>query len=654
MHDAMRAKRTIYGCCLAASLITFLFSPIFAHAQDTKWHKIGRLWEQMEESGTGARGQWPAGRGYQDNLVDIGHWIAVRNLVDADGNTHPYYVAEGGTYFSDDSEFNIPLYIRKYSRNGLPEVTVDGESVGEEFFEADDNFVDPDLLAPEMIESKWRTGAGVTVTRRSYAWAQKDAQDYILLDYTLVNTGEMKQSDGVGQEQTLEDVYFVFAAEPRPGRAGEQAYPFSNSSEIDDWAEFYGADEGDSLKVLYSFDGKSTRGGEMFDPRPTDGYILAPQFVGFGVVHVDRAPGDSRHWDDQPNSVRWRGYGDNKSHASGSTVGEMYEWISSGVIQRKSQDPDPTTYPGKHTKMSFGPYTMAPGDSVRIVLVESVGGITHQEAAQIGRQWREGELDSEAMYELVSHRGEEELFGAVSHAKWTFDQGYRIPEGPPSPDVTVTSGPGQVTVDWSDVSSAGDPVTGAHDFAGYRVYRSEGSADSTYHVVAEFGGASGSPVAHQYVDEDVRRGVAYYYYVTAFDDGSQNFASPGESLESSHYLNRTRALAAHPVREADSNVDNIRVIPNPYNVNSVDLYAGERDKVLFVNLPPVGTIRIFTISGDLVRTIEHTSGSGDEPWDLVTSTNQIVRSGVYVYHVEGQDEAGQSIGSKTGKLVIVR
>jgi hypothetical protein len=119
------------------------------------------------------------------------------------------------------------------------------------------------------------------------------------------------------------------------------------------------------------------------------------------------------------------------------------------------------------------------------------------------------------------------------------------------------------------------------------------------------------------------------------------------------FENRT-TVAAHPVRVPEPNAKSVRVIPNPYNYNSVNLYQGERDKVLFVNLPPIATIRIYTLSGDLVRTIEHTDLSGDEPWDLVTSYNQLVRSGLYVYHVEGKDETGNSVGDYVGKIVIVR
>ncbi|MCB7130008.1 MAG: hypothetical protein J3T61_10780, partial [Candidatus Brocadiales bacterium] len=69
---------------------------------------------------------------------------------------------------------------------------------------------------------------------------------------------------------------------------------------------------------------------------------------------------------------------------------------------------------------------------------------------------------------------------------------------------------------------------------------------------------------------------------------------------------------------------------------------------------PIGTIRIFTLSGDLIKTIEHTNLTGDEPWDLITESNQVIRSGLYIFHVEGEDESGNSLGSALGKFSIVR
>ena len=62
-------------------------------------------------------------------------------------------------------------------------------------------------------------------------------------------------------------------------------------------------------------------------------------------------------------------------------------------------------------------------------------------------------------------------------------------------------------------------------------------------------------------------------------------------------------------------------------------------------------LRIYTISGELVRVINHRSdmnyGSGS--WDLLTEDNLTAAYGIYVYHVEAD-----GVGEKVGKLAIIK
>ncbi|MBZ0183065.1 MAG: T9SS type A sorting domain-containing protein [Melioribacteraceae bacterium] len=68
----------------------------------------------------------------------------------------------------------------------------------------------------------------------------------------------------------------------------------------------------------------------------------------------------------------------------------------------------------------------------------------------------------------------------------------------------------------------------------------------------------------------------------------------------------------------------------------------------FTNLPSECTIKIYTIDGDLVKTIEHTSGTGTAFWDIRSEYNQLIATGVYFYHVSSK------YGEKIGKFAIVR
>jgi hypothetical protein len=160
-------------------------------------------------------------------------------------------------------------------------------------------------------------------------------------------------------------------------------------------------------------------------------------------------------------------------------------------------------------------------------------------------------------------------------------------------------------------------------------------------------------VATAYHDTTVQRGFGYYYYVTAYDDGSENWIFPGQSLESGKNYNVT-LKASHPVLGPErEDVKNVRVVPNPYDSRSWPInYPGEPDKVLFMNLPAQATIKIYTATGDLVKTIEHTDGTGDEPWNLVTDSNQYLVTGIYLCVVEGKGE--ELSGAAIEKFVVIR
>ncbi len=61
--------------------------------------------------------------------------------------------------------------------------------------------------------------------------------------------------------------------------------------------------------------------------------------------------------------------------------------------------------------------------------------------------------------------------------------------------------------------------------------------------------------------------------------------------------------------------DVIRVVPNPYNISSTEnvlRYPSEPNQIGFLDIPPICTIKIYTELGQLIKTIQHTNGSGDE------------------------------------------
>jgi hypothetical protein len=217
---------------------------------------------------------------------------------------------------------------------------------------------------------------------------------------------------------------------------------------------------------------------------------------------------------------------------------------------------------------------------------------------------------------------------------------------------------GNIKIEWSGSSErALDPDTKKMDFAGYRLYRAAISPDNKWDMIYEMGGNSGNPIVHSYIDSNVVTGFNYYYAITAFDDGTGNYLNPGKSLESSRLTSTAyvgASSAVEPQNSAEGFKSNLRVVPNPYNIRSLN-YGDpnnpsdiQNNKLLFVGLPKRCTIRIFTVSGDLVKTIYHDSGLGSEEWNQVTDSNQFIVSGLYIAHVESD------LGNEIIKFVVIR
>jgi len=108
---------------------------------------------------------------------------------------------------------------------------------------------------------------------------------------------------------------------------------------------------------------------------------------------------------------------------------------------------------------------------------------------------------------------------------------------------------------------------------------------------------------------------------------------------------------------AKTDLDLIRVVPNPYvaaaeweQKNPFTSGRGPRS-IHFTHLPQRCTIRIFTVSGELVRTMMHEStiDDGTEEWNLLTRDNLAVSYGVYIYHIDAAE-----LGEKVGKFAIIK
>lgn len=154
-----------------------------------------------------------------------------------------------------------------------------------------------------------------------------------------------------------------------------------------------------------------------------------------------------------------------------------------------------------------------------------------------------------------------ELRSTVSTVQQIYNANYQFAVPPPMPTVTAEAGDGFVRLSWDDVAERGvDPVSGAFDFEGYKIYR---STDPEFRDPEEIttgrGGDIGlrkpliqfdltdgirgysqkavegvqywlgdeTGITHTWTDNTVTNGQDYYYGIVAYDFGVD---SPYDSL----------------------------------------------------------------------------------------------------------------------------
>ncbi|MGE5497283.1 MAG: hypothetical protein ACM3Q2_04400 [Syntrophothermus sp.] len=120
------------------------------------------------------------------------------------------------------------------------------------------------------------------------------------------------------------------------------------------------------------------------------------------------------------------------------------------------------------------------------------------------------------------------------------------------------------------------------------------------------------------------------------------------------YLFETTKGQYH-AEKAQASMDGIYVVPNPYVAYSISEDPGRTatkrgDRELqFRNLPPKCTIRIYTLTGELVDTIEKDDLSSSASWNLLSREGMRIAYGVYIYHVDAP-----GAGEKIGRFAVIK
>jgi hypothetical protein len=99
---------------------------------------------------------------------------------------------------------------------------------------------------------------------------------------------------------------------------------------------------------------------------------------------------------------------------------------------------------------------------------------------------------------------------------------------------------------------------------------------------------------------------------------------------------------------ANKDMDKIRIVPNPYyGFNALETPQSGH-YVAFRRLPANCTIKIYTLNGDLIRTLtKNDAGTSELRWDMKTLSNVPVASGIYICLIDAP-----GIGQKVLKAAI--
>lgn len=618
--------------------------------------------------------QWPAIYPFQDTQAAKGLWLGAKNFRDERGDTYEYKVVTVGPRSNGIDEF-FPTRFEMVSKFDPPSVFVDGALTFEKNVE--NELVDGTMEADRMIVNTCNTLLGITMTRKIMQFSSPDHDNYMIMDYTFTNTGDIDDDDEIELlNNTVTD--FIAFFQYRIAPCFQTRYIIGNGTGWGMNTMIDARGDGPNNPVTYAdpptenfraqfawhgyFPNKVVAydniGGpiwRVFDPYvaayDTIGRLGAPQFIGILTLHADKSNNDNSDDPAQPTTTGWYGSdlpetGSNSDPYNGAEMQERYEWMAYGYMTPRhawavepsgdfalQQGPPHIDIgapraggPGGFSiGNGYGPYTIEPGQSIRIVLAEAVHGLSTQKCIEYGVEYKKGTMTAEIKNRHVM-TGKDSLFKSFRLAAENFQSGYNIDQPPKPPKIFEVKGGGdRISLSWA--------VYDELNLKGFRIYRMRGEYNNPLlepELVYEAGQEERS-----WDDLTPVRGVAYYYYI-------QSVGNNG--LNSSRYYTQTYdpTFLKRPQGAPDSkSMEAIRVVPNPYIISANQerlRYPGvgtrEPDKLAFFNLPGQCRIRIFTESGELIYDINHNDGSGDEYWYAVTSSNQVVVSGIYLAHIE--------------------
>lgn len=597
---------------ISLTLVTSLSAQV--RNADFKIHDRGELWETMKDNGTiGAPNptdrfenypsmDWPGGPNSMNKddqrsySAGSGMWIGGKRN-------------DGSIFFTENGPFN-------FVDNGTFEAIV-----------RTDNFLGSPSYNPaeaeQIITAKWKTTENISVERNSRVWSFPLLNNFVICEYVLTNQNTTP----------VTDVYVGF---PNLIRPSYQDFVVHNGwgDDFNRTDEFVAYDSARS--VMYSWDDTPNYSipNDVGNFWEAAGELRTTGYAGLSFLYADPAS-DSRP---QPSNVFWAQLLNNESFFTiqSSNTQSLYNILNGTDKTLQANAGDHLT---PFMLMSAGPYSLVPGASIKIVTAEAVNGIP-LEKALLG-------LSSQSLLPF----GLDSLNKSMDRAKNLYQNNYQVSAvPPPSPEIEIYSLPSNQTIaaTWSPVEDNWvNPISGKSDFREYKIYRSDRSFIGPFTMIRRIDPKRSTDRTRFYdaennkwvfEDQTISLGAGYFYAVTSSDSAGKE-----------SWLTNRNEIAITATRTPAANTLNVKVFPNPFKEVSGFPTSGTENFIVFSNLPAVCTIRIYTTSGELVRTLDHDNpNSGEEVWDQLTDARQRTAPGIYFYTVDS------GVGTAQGTLLIIK
>ena len=680
-------------------------------AQDVRWLRVSELQTfitdiGMEYETQGTTGNlnyfsWPAQYSIDQNTVRSRLvWIGCKNFNDPVENKikSVKVIGSGPRLFDDRPNQIFPQEFKLIGKTSHPVVTVDntGGSILNQYDILD--AVDPSLPCDRMVLVRFNTSVGVSVTKKVMVFAYPAHGNYYIYDYVFKNTGIVNRT-GTVRAQTLDSVWFYFAyryafagvsSSGWGSSWGAFASTWGNSTLHHAFGQNPSAPEfsyaGSPIRGFFSWYGPNAESNQSSltyaedwgcpDVTGGTGMLGSAKYAGAVTLHADTGPQNPADDPYQPKTTWFIGADIQAMQPGASSqydeiqMADRYTIMTEGHPARQHDETvGEGNYPANYSDarrsnamqgQGFGPYRLAPGDSIHIVFAEGVAGISWEKGREVGDnwlKWRNGTAQppltlpggaATTDFNLYKRRwvetGKDSILKTFGNAIDNYKSGYSLPPAPPPPDeFTVESGGDRIRLSWADNAKS------SPGFNGYVIYRSAGNVLDYRTVYEKIFECDASNAVHTFDDVTANRGFYYYYYIQSKDNGTR---VPGKVLTSSLFATITSEYATLQRPAVTTTLDSVRVVPNPFDIRGRFLQFGDQsqyDQIAVYGLPPVATLKVFTERGDLIWQKEHTSGTGDVLWTSQTLSGQIIASGIYILVVETPDNR-----AVIRKFVVIR